>query len=53
MRPTFYSRAAIVTHIVEQHGLTFREYRSKHPDLEIHSQWLLCRYMPAAFKFMR
>ena len=49
----FFSRASIVTHIVEEHGLTFREYRAKHPDLEIHSQWLLCRLCNTQVKFTK
>ena len=49
----FFSRASIVTHIVEEHGLTFREYRAKHPDLEIHSQWLLCRLCNMQVKFTK
>ena len=32
---TSNSRSTITAHIVEDHGITFKEYRDKYPDLEV------------------
>jgi hypothetical protein len=38
---------------VEEHGVTFRQYRAQHPDLEVTSHWLPCRLCDAKVKFTR
>ena len=35
---TSNSRSTISTHIVEDHAITFKQYRDKYPDLEVSSQ---------------
>ena len=32
---TSNSRNTIITHIADDHGMTFKEYSSKYPDLEV------------------
>ena len=32
---TSNSRSTITAHIVEDHGITFKQYRDKYPDLEV------------------
>ena len=34
---TSNSRSTITQHIVDDHGITFKEYRDKYPDLEVRS----------------
>ena len=34
---TSNSRSTITTHIVEDHAITFKQYRDKYPDLEVGS----------------
>ena len=48
-----HSRAFIVSHITEEHGLTFHQYTADHPDLEVASCWLACRLCTGQVKFTK
>jgi len=47
------SRNTITTHIIDDHGISFRDYKDKYPDLEIVTNWFVCRLCNTKVKFTK
>jgi len=47
------SRNTITTHIIDDHGISFRDYKDKYPDLEIVTNWFVCRLCNTQVKFTK
>jgi len=47
------SRNTITTHIIDDHGISFKDYKDKYPDLEVVTNWFVCRLCNTKVKFTK